>query len=94
MGLQLLRELQQHKLFPLVEASLEQELQREPATDGSANGSPDETALHQGSSGEHDAERVTVFLLLTPTTSWESVHSLVSWLLNCPMKLQRCAQGP
>lgn len=95
-GVQLLRELQQHKLFSLVEASLKQKSQRDAAMNGSVNGSPSGTTPQQGSAGEPDIERVTVYLLLTPVTSWEAVRSLVRWLPSHAWKLkdvQRARMG-
>ncbi len=79
-GVQLLRELQQHRLYASVEASLKQKSRQETAEMASANGKPDGNPPHQSSSGEHDAERVTVYLLLAPMTSWEAVQSQVSVL--------------
>ena len=86
--MQLLRELQQHKLSPLVEASLQQKSQREGRTNGLPNGSPDGVSPRQGSSEEHDAKRLTVYLLLAPKTAWESVRSQVRWPLNDAWKLK------
>ncbi|CAL5224629.1 g7346 [Coccomyxa viridis] len=71
----LLRELQQHRLYALVEASLKEKSQQEMAKKGLANGRFDRTTPHHYSSGWHDAERVMVYLLLAPVTSWEAVQS-------------------
>ncbi len=76
-GVQLLRELQQHRLYALVEASLKEKSQQEMAKKGLANGRFDRTTPHHYSSGWHDAERVMVYLLLAPVTSWEAVQSQV-----------------
>ena len=96
MGVQLLRELRQHKLFSLVEASLKQKSQQGTAMSGLADDDVDGTHPQQRGAGEHKAERVTVYLLLTPMTSWEAVRSLVRWLPSRAWKLkdvQRACMG-
>ncbi len=76
---QLLEELQQHRLFPLVEAGLRQTT-KHMATDTFLNGTATEAILQQSSPSERAAERMTVYLLLAPKASWSFVQSKVRLL--------------
>lgn len=67
--MQLLRELQQHKLFQLVEAALRQTPEDE-LVGGNSSGPPHKLLTDGSSLFQHNTERMTVYLLLAPRSFW------------------------
>lgn len=84
-SLQLLRELQQHRLFSLVDAALRSAPIDRPAR-LEPNGHADGAHVHGSSLPEHSAERMTVYLLLAPKASWGSAQSKVELCDPCNRK--------